>query len=349
MRETRAVAAVNTARDVARRASRRPTSFAGPALLERYLEARQSSGIRPATLRLQRALLGGFLRWLFERGVRDLRHVAPEDVRAYQRHLVTYRYRRSRAEGAPKKPLSSRTRYDALAAVRRFFRWLVEVRLLLADPAAALEPGRRKRFAPANVLTEAEARSLLEAPDTQTPIGLRDRALLELLYSSGLRRAEAAALDLTDVDLTGGTVLVRAGKGGRSRLVPLGENAARVLGLYVEKARPELLRRPGVAALFLCAERCGQTGNRLSVASIRARIALVAREAGIERRVTPHALRHSLATHLLRAGASLCHVQAILGHARIDTTEAYTHLDIGDLARAHARSHPRGRSGRSLA
>lgn len=328
---------------------RRPTSFAGPALLERYLEARQSSGIRPATVRLQRALLAAFLRWLAERGVRDLRHVAPEDVRAYQRHLAMYRYRRSKAEGAPHKQLAQRSRYDALAAVRRFFRWLVEVRLLLADPAASQEPGRRRRFQPANVLTEAEARSLLEAPDTRTPIGLRDRALVELLYSSGLRRAEAAALDLTDVDLTGGTVLVRAGKGGRSRLVPLGENAARVLGLYVERARPGLLRRPGVSALFLAADRCGQTGNRLSTASIRARIALLAQKAGIQRQVTPHALRHSLATHLLRAGAGLRHVQAILGHARIDTTEAYTHLDAGDLARAHARCHPRGGRGRSLA
>lgn len=335
------------ARAAARGGTRRATSFSGPALLERYLEARQSSGIRPATVRLQRALLGAFLGWLRGRGVADLRHVAPEDVRAYQRHLATYRYRRSKGEGAPRKPLAQRSRYDALAAARRFFRWLVEVRLLLADPAASLEPGRRKRFVPANVLTEAEARSLLEAPDTRTPIGLRDRALLELLYSSGLRRAEAASLDLTDVDLTGGTVLVRAGKGGRSRLVPLGENAARVLGLYVEKARPELLRSPGVSALFLAADRCGQTGNRLSAASIRARVAILAQRAGIERRVTPHALRHSLATHLLRAGASLRHVQAILGHARIDTTEAYTHLDATDLSRAHARSHPRGKAQQS--
>jgi site-specific recombinase XerD len=108
------------------------------------------------------------------------------------------------------------------------------------------------------------------------------------------------------------------------------------------------VRKPGVAALFLAAERCGNTGNRLSAAAIKDRLPILARKAGIQRSVTPHALRHSLATHLLRAGASRRHAQAILGHARIDTTEAYTHLAVEDLARAHARSHPRGGSRRSL-
>lgn len=322
----------------------RLTSFTGPALVERYLKAREASGTRPGTLRLQRVLLSAFISWLYGRGVKDLRQVMPEDLRAYQSHLVTYRYRRSKAEGASWKPLASRSRWDAMAAVCHLFRWLVAKRILLADPSATIELGRRKRFQPVNVLTEEEARRLLAAPDTRTLIGLRDRALLELFYSSGLRRAEVSALDITDVDLTGGTVLVRTGKGGKSRLVPLGEKAAQALLLYVEKARPRFSRKPGVTALFLAADRCGNTGSRLAPASIEMRVELAAKKAGIQRPITPHAFRHSLATHLLRAGASLRHVQAILGHARIDTTETYTHLLAEDLARVHANSHPRGRA-----
>jgi integrase/recombinase XerD len=327
---------------------RRVTSFAGPDLVERYLKAREVSGIRPNTLRLQRVFLGAFVAWLFARGVKDLRRAAPENLLAYQRHLAAYRYRRSKAEQAPWKALAQRSRYDAMATVCRLFRWLVSERILIADPSGPIELGKRKHFQPAGVLTEEEARRLLKAPDPRTLVGLRDRGLLELLYSSGLRRAEATALDVTDIDLTGGTVLVRSGKGGKDRFVPLGETAANALRLYVEKVRPEFVRKPGLLALFLAATRCGSTGNRLSAAAIKDRIALHARNAGIERTVTPHALRHSLATHLLRAGADLRHVQAILGHARIDTTEAYTHLVAQDLARVHARCHPRGHGPRMI-
>lgn len=163
---------------------------------------------------------------------------------------------------------------------------------------------------------------------------------MELLYSPGLRRAEVAALDLTDVDLAGGVVFVRSGKGGKSCLVPLGDRAADVERRYVEKERP----RCSGAALFVASERSGAAGRRLAPASIEDRVERAAEKARIGRVVTPHAFRHGPATHLLRAGAGLRHVQAILGHARIDTTEAYTHLDLKDLAAAHARSHPRGRA-----
>jgi integrase/recombinase XerD len=319
------------------------SSFAGEVLVARYQKAREASGVKRSTLKTDGTRLALFLAWLAKRRINDLRSVTPEDLRAYQRHLGAYRYRVSKAEHAPSKPLASRSRFDALLHVCLFFRWLVASRALLADPSLTLELGRRARFQPANVLTEEEARRVLAAPDTRTLIGLRDRALLELLYSTGLRRAEAAALDLGDIDLTGGAVFVSRGKGDKSRLVPLGENAAAALRLYIGKARPRFATKPGACALFLASDRCGQTGMRLSGASIELRVELAGRRAGIERPITPHALRHSLATHLLRAGASLRHVQAILGHARIDTTEAYTHLVIEDLAKAHARSHPRGR------
>lgn len=302
----------------------------GDDLVARYLVTRRAEGKRPATLRLDAIRLGAFVRFLSGRGMTP-REAGPEDLSAYQRHLAA-------ASIAP------RTRYDALAAVCRFFRFLVASRLLLADPTRHLELGRRRPFRPANVLTEAEMERLLSAPDVATPIGRRDRAVLELLYSSGLRRAEVCALDVTDVDLTEGLVLVRSGKGGKGRLVPLGETAAEALRGYLRTARPGFVRCPGNPALLLAAEGCETTGSRLSAAALKERLALLGEKAGLARRVTPHTLRHSLATHLLRAGAGLRHVQAILGHSRIDTTEAYTHLDVRDLARVHARSHPRARA-----
>jgi len=308
----------------------RGRGFSSEVLVARYLVTRRAQGKRPATLQLDAIRLGAFVHFLAERGVKDLYAVGPEELSAYQRHL-----------GA--SPLAPRTRYDALAAVCRFFRFLVASRLLLVDPSVHLELGHRRPFRPVNVLSEAEVERLLAAADVTAPIGLRDRALLELLYSSGLRRAEVCALDVTDVDLTEGLVFVRSGKGGKDRLVPLGETAAEALRGYLRTARPRFVRCPGNPALFLAAEGCGTTGNRLSAAALKERVALLGEKAGLARRVTPHTLRHSLATHLLRAGAGLRHVQAILGHSRIDTTEAYTHLDVHDLARAHARSHPRGR------
>ncbi len=312
------------------------------ALIERYLEARAARGIRPATLRYQRFFLRCFAGWLASRGIANPRCVAPRHITEYQAYLLAHRYTFSKAPDAPKKALAARTRYDQLAAVCRFFRWLVAERVLLADPTAACALGRRQRFQPRNVLSEAEVIALLAAPDLSKPIGLRDRAILELFYSTGLRRAEVAALDLTDVDLTGGTVLVRCGKGGRSRLVPLGEVAAEVLLAYLRDARPRFLKKPGVTALFLAALRCGQAGQRLSAHQIKMLVQRAGEAAGIARRVTPHLLRHCLATHMLKAGADLRHVQEILGHRRIDSTEAYTHLAISDIQEAHARTHPRG-------
>jgi integrase/recombinase XerD len=185
--------------------------------------------------------------------------------------------------------------------------------------------------------------TLIEALDRDTTTGLRDRALFELLYSTGLRCAEVTALDLADVDLTDGVVFVRKGKGAKQRLVPSGAAAVEAVKQYLIFARPLLLAHPHVQALFVIGHSRGK-GTRLGKGGIRCAIERAARAANITRRVTPHTFGHSFATHLLRAGADLRHVQELLGHSRIDATERYTHLDVDDLAVAHARSHPRGKT-----
>jgi len=183
---------------------------------------------------------------------------------------------------------------------------------------------------------------LIESISIETPVGIRNRAIVETFYSTGLRRDELRMLDITDVAISERLVEVRHGKGGRTRTVPLGATASAAITRYVENVRPKLAVRRDEKALFIWAT-AGKRGSRLSRTQIHRIFAEARAAAGIERRVTPHTLRHSFATHLLRAGADLRHVQELLGHARIDTTEIYTHLTIDDLIAAHGRTHPRGR------
>ncbi len=324
----------------------RPSPRDFEAVLSAYLATRRAEGLAPGTLVYRRLYLVHFLGWLKAQGIGDVRQVAPAQTRAYAVALVRHRYRLGRGEAAPERPLTARTRMTRLLVVRDLFRWLVELGLVLGDSTASLPITSRNRQLPRNVLSEAEVAQLLAAPGA-SPIGLRDRAILSLLYGTGLRRAEVSALDLNDVDLTEGIVHVRRGKGGKPRLVPLGESAAADLRLYVTTGRPELAeghRMPRTPALFVGVGATGKTnqGGRLQPDGVSLMVRRACEKARISRRVMAHALRHAFATHLLRAGADVRHVQRLLGHSSVVTTEVYTHVAIKDLAEVHARSHPRG-------
>jgi integrase/recombinase XerD len=220
--------------------------------------------------------------------------------------------------------------------LRSFFTWLARRHVVLFNPAATLVLGDRTQPLPKTVLTESEVQALLAAPGRDA-VGLRDRAILETLYSTGLRRAELCALDLYDLDAAGELVRVRQGKGRKDRYVPVGTHALEALRRYIHQARPELAAAPKEAALFVASI----TGRRLNVKTLNLIVRKRAGEAGLEKRVTPHVLRHTCATHLLQGGADLRHVQAILGHASIATTQVYTRVAVEDLAAVHRRSHPR--------
>ncbi|MFO7246064.1 MAG: tyrosine recombinase XerC [Thermaerobacter sp.] len=238
---------------------------------------------------------------------------------------------------------SRRTAARKLSALRSFFRFLVRRGFVTANPTRLVTGPKQPRRLP-NFLEREAVAPLLEAPPADSPAGLRDRALLELMYASGLRLAEVVGLDLDDLDLGQGLVRVM-GKGGRERVVPFGRAARAALAEYLERGRPHLLRppRPGEAAeraLFLNA-RGGRLGRR-GVAYVLARYARGARS---YRRVTPHTLRHTFATHMLQGGADLRSVQELLGHARISTTQIYTHVTREHLRRAYLDAHPRARGG----
>jgi integrase/recombinase XerD len=303
------------------------------ALTASYLADSQALGKSRGTVAYRRVYLGQLLGWLEERAITRAQLVTPRVLTEYLAHLTTRitAYRRERPS-----PLSVKTLAAEASVLRSFFAWLTARRVLLFNPAEGLELGDRSDPLPKAILTEAEVRSLLSAPGTDT-LGLRDRAILETLYSTGLRRAELCALDLYDLDPAGEIVRVRAGKGGRDRYVPIGSWALLVVHRYVRESRPELIARPKEPALFLAAI----TRRRLSVKTLNLLVRKHAASAGIEKRVTPHVLRHTCATHLLQGGADLRHVQAILGHASIATTQIYTRVAVEDLAAVHRRHHPR--------
>jgi integrase/recombinase XerD len=181
----------------------------------------------------------------------------------------------------------------------------------------------------------------VETPSPSTPVGQRNRALLETLYGTGIRLSECVRLDLTDADLGEGTLLVRCGKGRKDRLLPVPERAARALDDYLRESRPLLARRTSEQALFI-----SRGGGRLKPISVQFVVWWHAKRAGIRARVSPHMLRHACATHLLRGGADVRHIQELLGHERLETTEVYTRVEIADLKEALARAHPRERGQR---
>jgi integrase/recombinase XerD len=300
-----------------------------PALFCAYLDELRVSGGGSLQERA-RLVLPRFFDQLREQRVRDVRAVTEEHLLAFARHLAGTLKKRG-----PQEPLGLGTQALYLGAVQRFFAFLERRRLLLRNPARGLPIPKLERL-PRRVLSESEACRLMQAPSPWDTIGQRDHALLELLYGAGLRRGECLRLDLGDLDLGQGLAFVRDGKGKKDRLVPLGGRATSALALYLRESRPQLVRAGAPPALLL-----SKYGGRLSAPRLDAILKKHAAAAGIKGAVFPHCLRHSYATHLLRGGASIRHVQELLGHKSLRATALYTRVDVEDLRQVLLRSHPR--------
>ena len=295
------------------------------ALLDEFVDALWlADGLAKNTLAAYRSDLALFAAWLAPRG-QALATAGEIDINNYLAHL----------HGRPQrvKPTSQRRLHSAL---KRLYRWLVERGRIAADPLLNVErPLRGERFP--RTLSEAQVEALLAAPDVATPRGLRDRALLELLYATGLRVSELVGLKLFELSLQDGVVRT-LGKGAKERLVPLGEIAADWLARYIGTARPEILGDRRCDEVFVTARGAGMT-RQMAWTLIKkyASMAGIARE-----KVSPHVLRHAFATHLLNHGADLRAVQMLLGHADISTTQVYTHVARERLKQLHRQHHPRG-------
>ncbi len=247
---------------------------------------------------------------------------------------VTHRVLRRYAAALSERRSAPATVARKLAALRAFFGTLREHGEMSANPADLLSAPKRARDLP-TVLTPESVSALLDRIPASTPLELRDRALFEIAYASGLRAEELVSLDVTSVNFDAEELRVE-GKGKKTRFVPAGEPALRALARYLERARGALARGDGDPALFL-----SKSGRRLSTSDIRRRLNVWARHASVQGSVHPHALRHSFATHLLEGGADLRTIQELLGHASVSTTQTYTRVESARLKVAYARAHPR--------
>lgn len=224
-----------------------------------------------------------------------------------------------------------------IAALKSFFHFLAAEEIISDDPTLNLDSPKVKKRLPVTLSYE-EVERLLDAPKGSNPKAIRDKALLELLYATGMRVTELVSLDLEDINLASATVRVTQGKGSKERIIPIHSRAVEALREYLAKARRMLLKSPDERALFL-----NHRGERLTRQGLWLIIKQYVKEAGIKTEVTPHTLRHSFATHLLNGKADLRHVQELLGHANISTTQIYTHISSERLREIYDESHPRAK------
>lgn len=292
-------------------------------MLERFLDAFWSErGVSQNTLDAYHSDLVALCAWLAGHG-KSLDSAGQGDLLAY----VAERFR------IGSKPSSAAR---LLSGMRRFYRYLLREGLIAIDPTVQIESPRQQRLLP-DTLSELEVENLLNAPDPGSALGMRDRAMLELLYATGLRVSELTKLSLGQLSLQHGVVRI-VGKGGKERLVPMGEDAREWVHTYMESARVDLMRGKGVCSqVFVTARGEGMTRQAFWYAVKRHALA-----AGIEKPLSPHTLRHAFATHLLNHGADLRVVQMLLGHSDLATTQIYTHVAQTRLQELHRKHHPRG-------
>ena len=282
----------------------------------------------PTSVIFYETVLGLFAAWLAERDVTQAAAVTRPMIEAYQRHLTRQRSKTGQL-------LAVNTQYSRLKAIMTLFRWAVRKYHLPANPAADIDLPKMPKPLP-DTLSAAEVAALLAQIDTATPTGLRDRAVLEVLWSTGLRRAELVAMTLHDLDAVRGLVRVVRGKGGKDRVVPIGQQALQWVGRYLAEVRSSCCRDAGNPVLWLRPE----DGSPVTVHALTARVKGYLKAAGLTRKGSCHLLRHAMASTLLENGCDVRLIQQILGHAKLDTTALYTHVSIRQLQVAHAAFHP---------
>lgn len=301
----------------------------------RFLRSLEVRGMSAQTVEHRHYRLRAFIEWCIARSITRPAEVTKPIIEAYQRHL----FHRRLPSG---KPLSFGTQYGSLVAVKRLFQWLTRSNVLLYNPASEIDLPRLGRRLPRHVLTAAEVEAVLAVPNVTDPLGLRDRAILETLCSTGVRRSELVKLCVFDVDVERGTLLIREGKRSKDRIVHIGERALAWVGKYQSDVRPRLLTDPNDTTLFISRLGEGMTPSHLTLLT-RQHV----QASGIGKSGACHLFRHAMATLMLEGGADVRMIQAMLGHASLETTALYAHVAIRTLKEVHERTHRAPRSGRS--
>jgi integrase/recombinase XerD len=274
--------------------------------------------------------LNRFFAWLRDTGIDALAAVTKDIVRDYQTQLF------EEINANTGQPNTVTYQNKGMQSVKALFQFLTENDYLVGDPAKGVPYAREPKRLPRSILTQTEAKKMLHAPDTKTILGYRDRTMLEVLYSTGIRKEELNNLLLTDIDYNDGIIRINQGKGKKDRVVPVGKIACRYLENYIKAVRPELIKDPYNNHLFL-----SMRGNRLSKNMVWQTVKKYAKESKIKKTISPHTFRHTCATLMLRNKANIRHIQELLGHSSLDTTQVYASVSIIDLKEVHSKCHPR--------
>lgn len=295
--------------------------------IDGYLEYLKARNYVPQTIQFQHSALRAFMVWCADRGLSRVTEINRPALMRYQRYVA---YAMSYRD----KPLSIQTQCKYITAVRRMFRYLTMNNVLLYNPAADLELPKRPHRLPRHTLTAEEAELVLSQPNMTDPLGLRDRAILEILYSTGIRRQELINLRCGDIDNGRGIVAIRAGKGQRDRFIPVGTRALEWVRKYLADVRP-LYETQDRDSLFLT-----DGGLRLDRNYLGRTVKRYIAQAKIEKQGSCHLFRHTMATLMLENGADIRFIQRMLGHSSLTTTEIYTHVSISHLQHVHNLTHP---------
>jgi integrase/recombinase XerD len=306
------------------------------ALADAWIESLRVRNYSQGTVRAYDLYLGYFLEWCGSRALTRVSEITRPILQRYQHALFHYRKRSG-------QPLSTESQSERVATLKLFFRWLARENLIVSNPAADLDVPRGTKRLPKHVLTANEADRILSQPDVTTPNGIRDRAILEVLYSTGIRRLELIHLSVFDIDRERGLVLVRQGKGKKDRYVPIGERAISWTDKYLADVRPSLVGQADDTTLFLSHFGAGFTPDFLSRL-----VAGYIESAAIGKTGSCHLFRHTAATLMLEGGADIRFVQQMLGHANLNTTAIYTNVAIRKLKEIHAATHPSAKLERSV-
>jgi len=296
--------------------------------VEKYLEWLRMHNRTEAGVDSKWRELKPFLWWCRERGLNMPHEITRSMLESYQRWL--WRYRKKNGQ-----PLSSSTQRGRLGALKHFFSWLCKQRVLEANPASELELPRVEKRLPTEALTRGEIETLLSLPDITDPMGIRDRAMLELFYSTGIRRTEMTRLELLDLKAEKRLLAVRQGKGRKDRVVPVGTRALTWVEKYLSDVRPLLVLSPDTKALFVSGY-----GEAFSPQVLGRIVIRYVQRADFGRTGGAHLVRHTCATHMLEGGADIRYIQQLLGHEKLETTAIYTEVSIVQLQAVHARCHP---------
>lgn len=296
-----------------------------PLLLKRYENHSKAVGLSPLSIINYLCDIRAFLRFLEEEKIEDLKEVDKKIILRYQSYLYSH-----------PKGYNLRTQSKKLQGLKHFFRYLEREDILLMDPTTQLKLPKLPKELPLNLPSEKEIKKILNSIDLDDRRGLRDRAILEVLYSSGLRSSEITNLTLDALDKENNLLKVYRGKGNKDRVVPAGETAFHYLDLYIQNTRERFVKMEGERRLFLTSR-----GGPMKSENIADLLRRWTKYSGLKRDIHPHLLRHAMATHMLRYGAPIRHIQEILGHASLGTTQIYTKVEIADLQKIHRKTHPR--------